>query len=332
MVMATRFRSIGACAVAAILTALSGSPAFAEEALESAAIQNGSAELAIDAPSPSFSAEELALDETSIVELPEVAAALVDPIAAPPDRPIGYDTLGGATTWLPGDGDRFGWFSLESLAVLQSESSGLVAGWGFHFLDGPLTVEMPPRLFDFTIGYQRREWIRPDFGWDFVFRVGAFSDFEGSARKGVRFPGHLVALFRDGETTTWALGVDYLDRDDVSLLPVLGVVWTPNEAFRVDALFPRPRAAVRIMDTPSWIYLGGELGGGTWAIEREESWDDNVTYSDLRLVLGVETLDEKGRRSGLELGYVFDRRLSYRSTLGDYSPDDGLMIRLTSRY
>src|SRR5690606_24615662 len=117
----------------------------------------------------------------------------------------------------------FGIVSLENLATLSvGDPSGMVAGFGVHFLDGPVRTEMPPRLFDFSIGYQRREWLRPNFGWDFLFRVGAFSDFEGSAKDGVRFPGHVVTFLQASPSLTWLLGIDYLDRDDISLLPVVG--------------------------------------------------------------------------------------------------------------
>src|SRR5690606_27105375 len=155
-----------------------------------------------------------------------------------------------STTWLPGHGDQFGWVSLMSGGTLgAAQTSGLVGGTNFHFLDGPVQTDMPPRLFDFLIGYQRREWICPYVGWDFAFRVGAFSDFEGSAKEGIRFPSHLVTYWRVTSTTQAVAGVDYLDWDDLPMLPVFGLIWTPHDDFRLDLTFPRPRAAVRIMDS-----------------------------------------------------------------------------------
>lgn len=293
---------------------------------EPAPLDNWPAELPLDAPidEPLDGRQILGLTEPNVIVVEEEIA--IDPI-------LGYNTTASATTWLPGDDDQFGWVSLESLASLRYGSAGgLVGGMGFHFLDGPAQTEMPPRLFDFTIGYQRREWIRPNIGWDFVFRVGAFSDFEGSAKDGIRFPSHLVTFWRIGPTTTWLLGVDYLDWDDLNLLPVFGAVWMPTDDFRIDAVFPRPRISLRIMDSCTWIYIGGEIWGGTWAIERDESWNDNATYHDLRLVFGIESWIDNCMGSALELGYVFDRELSYRSGLGDYSPQDCLMVRMVGKY
>lgn len=86
------------------------------------------------------------------------------------------------------------------------------------------------------------------------------------------------------------------------------------------------------MDSSTWLYIAGELSGGTWAIERDETWDDNITYRDLRLVFGIETCEITSFRTALELGYEFNRKLSYRSNIGDYAPEDCLMIRWTGRY
>jgi hypothetical protein len=254
-------------------------------------------------------------------------------------------------TWLPGHDDRFGWFSYESFGGTSvSNWPSLVTGFGVHFLDGPLQTDMPPRLFDFMIGLQHRRLIQPNIGYDIVFRVGAFSDFEGGAEDGIRYPSHAVTFFRMNPRMELVLGVDYLDRDDISLLPVAGAIWRPADWLKLEAVFPRPRVAARILDTRQWLYLAGELGGGTWAVERaglvslhalsiekfapggSGLFDDNATYRDLRLVLGWESVREESLSSSIEVGYVFDRELSYRSGLGDYEPPDGFMLRMTARY
>jgi hypothetical protein len=223
-------------------------------------------------------------------------------------------------------------FSLESFPTLAAgETSGVVIGTGFHFLAGPLVTDMPPRLFDFQIGYQRRKWVSETFGYDVAARIGAFSDFEGSAREGIRFPSQAVGYYRWGPRLDLALGIDYLDRDDISLLPVFGAIFRPRENLRLELVFPRPRVEWRISPTQV-LYVGGELGGGTWAIERVTQTNDNVTYRDLRLLLGLTSLDRPRGRSGFEIGYIFGRDLSYRSGLGDYSPHDAVLIRFTHGY
>ncbi len=266
------------------------------------------------------------------------AGAAPAPIPAAPATlgdTIGYDTTTGSNSWIIAHDNRFGMVSLESLPTLpHGHDYGLVLGLGFHFLDGPIVTDMPPRLFDFSIGYQVRMWLSRNVGFDVVARVGAYSDFETTARKGVRFPSHGVAFVRMTPSCNLLLGIDELDRDDISLLPVFGAVWQPYDNLKLDAVFPRPKAAVRLGESDSWAYVRGQLGGGTWAIERAVDAPDNATYRDLRLALGVETnwAGDPRLNSSLEVAYLFARELTYRSGVGDLELDDAVMIGLSNQY
>ena len=122
-------------------------------------------------------------------------------------------------------------------------------------------------------------------------------------------------------------GVDYLDRGDVKLLPVGGLILLPNPDLRFEAVFPRPRAVFRLTDTHR-LFLAGELGGGTWAIERDAIFDDLATYRDLRLSIGLESVEDDGGRCAFEIAYLFDRQLEYTSRQGDCNLDDTVMVRL----
>ncbi len=68
-------------------------------------------------------------------------------------------------------------------------------------------------MFDFSIGYQHRDRLGV-FSYDVAASVMASSDFEGSSREGIRFPGHAVGFLSVGPRTELVFGVDYLDRGD----------------------------------------------------------------------------------------------------------------------
>jgi hypothetical protein len=245
--------------------------------------------------------------------------------------PFGYNLRSNNTSWLLGGGNQFGMFSLESLPTLDpGEKWGLVTGAGFHFLSGPVQTDMPPRLFDFSVGFQRRKWLTDSLGYDIAARIGAFSDFEGSAREGIRYPSHGVAFVKLDPKVQLVLGVDYLSRDDIKILPVAGLILKPRDDLRLDLVFPRPCIEWQFNPGNS-LYLAGELGGGTWAIQRTPAANDVATYRDYRLLLGLATQGD-GHQVALEFGYVFGRHLSYRSGQGDYSPIDTLVIQVTQRW
>lgn len=244
---------------------------------------------------------------------------------------LGYNATESDTTWLPGSGDDFGILSFESYPTMKvTDDSSIVTGTGFHFLNGPVATDMPPRLFDFQIAYHSRMTRSGNFIFDFKYGVGAFSDFEGSARKGIRFPGHAVGYYQWQPWLVSVLGIEALDRDDVSVLPVAGCVWRPREDVVLELVFPRPKAQVKINDS-RFLYVSGELGGGTWAIERQNGLNDVATYRDFRLVTGfADSGDNEG--NSIELGWAFGRALEYRSGVGNYHPDDSFIIRFRGLY
>ena len=236
-------------------------------------------------------------------------------------------------SYLPGDGNRFGWLSFESSPYLgRGYKSGITTAINIHLLSGPNVVPLPPRLYDFSLGYQKRGRIKDFMSYDLATSIGVFSDFEDSARDGVRFPGHAVGMLHLQPELDFVFGVDYLSRDDIKMLPVGGVSWRPQAMpdLRFDLVFPRPRIDYSI-DNQSKIYLAGRLGGGTWDIEFPNNDNDVMTYRDLQFLVGFENRNTQGNLSSVEFGYVFDRRLQFRTLTQSTEFDDAFVLRFVTR-
>ena len=247
-------------------------------------------------------------------------------------------SLGG----LVGKGDELGILELESkalpMATIEEGHSSrfdLNFGYAIRWLTGPFTTDLPPQLYTLQL----------DVGW--AFRIGERltidtritptwnTDFEKSTEI-FRLPWHAIAVFQADTNWRWTAGVMDLDREDIQLLPVAGLTYAPPDGdVKLDLLFPRPKIARRIASTENekvWFYVAGELGGGSWAINRTSGARDIITLRDLRLLIGLETLTKKGHASRLEAGWVFDRVVDYRSNLGDYRPSDTAIIRWSSDF
>jgi hypothetical protein len=95
-------------------------------------------------------------------------------------------------------------------------------------------------------------------------------------------------------------------------------------------VFPKPRAAWRYGcegEYSTWWYVAGEFGGGSWAVERVGGAPDLVTYSDWRVSIGQEIKRGKDSIAWLELGYIFERELEYKSGTPDFEPGNTIMFR-----
>lgn len=242
---------------------------------------------------------------------------------------MGYRYSGSELEWIPGGSKEFGIFSvLLGHYLPPGIQSGIIGGFGFHVFTGPEQSDMSPRAYDFSLGYQMRHQFG-DLTLDLAGIAQVSSDFNGDAHKGLQYPSHGVAYYAVDAQFDVVLGVDYLDRADIKLLPVAGVVWKPNPEMRFELVFPRPRAVFQLSSTYR-LYFSGELGGGTWAIERPALGNTLATYSDLRVCIGLESADESGHLSAIEIGYLFDRRLEYTSGVGNTNLDDAVMLRVVA--
>jgi len=235
---------------------------------------------------------------------------------------------------LPTSNQEFGWFSLIGTPYLkQEEARGLNFGMSHHFLSGPIDLDLNPRLHEFILGYQIRHSTSDLFSFDCSATVGFYSDFKGSAREGVRLPSHAVGIIHLTHRTDLVFGVDYLDRDDIKLLPVIGISWHDynHMSLRYDLVFPRPRIDYTVNDHQR-LYLMGLLGGGTWDIELANGPEDIMTYRDYRVVVGNEKRYLDGSRRGVEIGYAFNRRLTLRESPVELNFRNAIVINFVSTF
>jgi hypothetical protein len=215
----------------------------------------------------------------------------------------------------------------------------LMPGFAVHYLDGPREADLPPRLYDAYVQFRWLHKLSPRWSADLSVTPGVFSDFEQSSDEALRITGHFGAMCDCTPTTKLAMGVAYLDREDLRILPFAGVIWEPTPDWKLELMVPRPMIAKRIywegaMDdvVQDWFYVAGELGGGSWAIRRTSGLNDVITYRDLRLILGVERRVLFGIDYRLEVAYAFARKIEYKSPDEEFSPSDTVMLRLGATY
>lgn len=272
-------------------------------------------------------------DDTVVIEYPEDGiAATGDFLAQPTCQTFAYRWEESEFSWLPASGDNLGWITLGSSPYTSRHKDANGKGeWthaiNIHWLNGPEDIHLPPRVYDFVLGYQKRERLAPRFSYDAAASVGVYSDFEDSARDGVRFVSHLVGNLDIQENLSLVFGVDYLDRDDLALLPVIGFSWQPQRwsNLQVDAIFPRPEISLGL-DSGKRLYLRGLLGGGSWDIEFPDESNDVMTYRDVSLLLGLEKWDGDQQKRW-EIGYTFERQLEFRDRNTIREMDDAFVIR-----
>lgn len=215
----------------------------------------------------------------------------------------------------------------------------IMPSFSLHSWDGPKTAmgaDLPALAYSafLDVGWQTDP--RRILGAELGVRVGVFTDFDTFTSDSLRVMGRGIGRIRVTPRATVKLGVLYLDRNRIKLLPAGGLLWQPNPQTRFDLFFPEPKLAHYLSTmgaTDSWWYVGGYYGGGAWTVTRRDGSEQSIDINDLRLVLGIEwgrneQLREGRRTAFLEFGYVFERELLYDLTPADnIRPQDTFMFR-----
>jgi hypothetical protein len=216
----------------------------------------------------------------------------------------------------------------------------ITPGFSLNMFDGPTRgapafADLPPQTYDafLDVGWnpQINNWLSAELG----ARPSVSTDFDHFATDSFRIIGRGIGVVRITPALAVKAGISYLDRNDIKLLPVAGVVWDPSPDTHLEIVFPRPKLAHRwiaLANYQLWYYLAGEYGGASWSIVRQgpPEFVDAVDYNDIRVLLGLEWLPEtqSGMRGFIEAGYVFERELFYVSqSPGVFELDDTFMFR-----
>ena len=144
-----------------------------------------------------------------------------------------------------------------------------------QYLQGPKNADLPPQLYESYVDFRWLSQVTPKLGLDLAITPGVFSDFDQESGKAFRLQGHGAAAWTWNETTKFVLGAAYLDRPDVEVIPIGGVIWTPNADVKFDLIFPHPedfaphhwwtgQSGDAVQD---WAYIAGEFTGDAWAID-----------------------------------------------------------------
>jgi len=208
-------------------------------------------------------------------------------------------------------------------------------GFAGHWWHGPDTaitmVDLPPRAYSAYLAFDHTTDPSRGFGLDNNFTVGVYSDFDNLSSDALRLTGRVVGWRRLNEYMVGKIGVEYLDRIRLKMLPVFGIYANPNPDMKIDLTFPRSKISHRIPnfnDFEGWAYVGAEYGGGSWAIDRIGNIEDQVDINDVRAFIGLEWMGPRRVTGFFDVGYVFERELVYRSApLIDIPIQDSVMIR-----
>ncbi|CAN5487663.1 hypothetical protein BH18VER1_BH18VER1_09790 [soil metagenome] len=122
-------------------------------------------------------------------------------------------------------------------------------------------------------------------------------------------------------------------RGEYPVLPILGVVWRPNERWNVYGVLPEPRvvySASKSLD----LWVGGQLVGSSFRTDHDDNIrprklsGTQVDYTEYRAGLGVDMHCGSAVALGVSGGYVFQRRFNFERAGEDFEADPAPYVRI----
>ena len=100
-------------------------------------------------------------------------------------------------------------------------------GFIFHWWDGPDSnvvpqFDLPARAYSSYLAFDHVTDPRRSTGLENNLTIGYYSDFNNTSTDAIRLTAKLLGWYRLNEYTVGKLGVEYLDRVDVKMLPAVG--------------------------------------------------------------------------------------------------------------
>ncbi|MFO0425747.1 MAG: hypothetical protein ACK526_04195 [Planctomyces sp.] len=205
-------------------------------------------------------------------------------------------------------------------------------GFRADYIDAPPLTDIPNELFEPSLTFFWRRVINDRLSSSLIVTPSIRSDFT-TGDDAFRIFGLALLTWETIPDELWmSAGGVYLDRADLSALPAVGLTWKPTPVWKIDVQFPQPKISYRLEknggESESWLYLGGGFGGNTWAVTRASGASDQLTLSELRMVVGYEKLIAGNRGGFAEMGWAFDRQMEYLNVPGEQAFDDALVARV----
>jgi hypothetical protein len=266
----------------------------------------------------------------------------------PPDARSGFfQKAKFQTAYIPQfDEDSLGWTDLRTevvtaLPFFTRENPIIITpSYELHFLDAPAGIELPPRLHDLVMDFHTFRVFDNKWIVDVAVAPGFYTDDHSfDSDEALRVNGRALGIYAPTLDVKWVLGVTYVDGGWAKVVPVAGVIYEPTDDVKYELVFPRPRVAWRLVNSPVpgrdeyWFYVLGEFANAAWAFEQNDGDPDVLAYRDWRAIIGLEHKVIGGISSRIELGYVFNRDIKVASISGDdISLDSSLLLRAGISY
>lgn len=202
-------------------------------------------------------------------------------------------------------------------------------GSQFIGIDKTIPTTLPARLTGVSFDAQA---ILPFFNINKMYLgVGVTPSFTGDSwefdGRDFRIRSRYFAVYQPNEKWTWIGGVEILPRYKDQTLPILGVIFKPNDRLNFNLISDGPGISYRLNDRVT-LFVNGDFSADEFTVDRGNSKDVILRYARTDIGGGVKLKINKFTQCSLSLGDAFNSTLKYRDNDNKVSIRSGLYYEL----
>ena len=237
-------------------------------------------------------------------------------------------------SWIVANAEQFGIGSAGgNIAFGVPKVKGLLVrpGGAIYWLNSPASAGVPDQVYDAELHGTWMHRFNDKFKAHVNVTGGIYSDFaRASVDGGFRLSGSGIGAYEVHPDWQLVFGATYLNLGSIRMWPIGGVVWSPNDRWRLELIYPEGRITYKVAENEVYVeknYVAVGFWGRTWEVERSNGIREKFTYSDCRATTGYERRYLWGITSFFEFGLAFNRDVEFRSGNGTYQPESQIFVR-----
>jgi len=133
-----------------------------------------------------------------------------------------------------------------------------------------------------------------------------------------RIPTYTYCIYQPNQKWTFIAGVAVFPRFEDTVFPIVGFIYQPNDKLTFNIVPSEPYISYQI-NKMIGVFVNAGMTGGEYRVTKDGYENAILQYNEVHTGAGLEFTFSKNINASISSGYMFNRYLKYRDSLGKAS-------------
>jgi len=179
----------------------------------------------------------------------------------------------------------------------------------------PMNVDLPAKLTEVAYGMQTTLPVADDTYMRLEFKPTYASDNWNHQNNTFRMPMNTFLIHQASERLIFVAGVAVTPSDEQPVWPIAGVIYKPSDRLVFNLVPSRPNVVYSLSDRLD-LFLEGDINSSEFRVTKDGYKGAILRYNEMHFGGGLKFNLGKSLTASFSTGYMMNRYLKYRDSLG----------------